>query len=98
MHPPVLEHGILRDLVIGHGFLELINLLQKEISDLLYGFNLQLFQDVFDVKARFGIFERLFFDEVNLVVQVVQVLHKSTISYRTLKNYTTREIRDWLID
>lgn len=59
----VLQHCILRNLVVGHGLAEQAHLLQKVVADLPNGLDLEFFQNVSHILTRPGVFERLLLDK-----------------------------------
>jgi len=79
------EDAVLRHLVVGEGFLELVDALEEVLAYLGHRLDLQLLDDVLDVGAALGVAEALLVEKGDLVVENVQLFQKLILRDRNLK-------------
>ena len=77
---PIVEQLVLQHLVVGHGPPEQEHLLQQKLSDLPHSFQLQFVHHVPHIKYSAALIEILLPHESDLVVQLVKVLQKLSLT------------------
>ena len=80
------QHRVLRDLVVGQRLLELVDLEEEVLPDLRHRLDLQLLQDILDVRGGAGLPEALLLQEGDLVVQNLELLEEELLADRCLED------------
>ena len=91
MHGQKLEEesaaklNVLRDLVVGHGLAELVDLLQDELTYFADRLDFQLVECVVDIVEAFYFLGWFLVQEIDLVVEFVQVFEEWALGYLTVQ-------------
>lgn len=80
----VLQHRVLRHLIVDHGFAEFVDLLQQIDADLGHRFDLEFGENVFDVVHGLGVLEAELFDEIQFVVELVELSDEGRFGDRSV--------------
>ena len=78
-------------MVIGHRFLELVNLLQMELSYFGDGLDLEFIHDIPNIVAGSSLPKALLFQKCDLLLEVQQLVKKLWVGHRILQDGTERQ-------
>lgn len=88
------QKSVLRNVVVGHGLLELVDLLQLELPDFGDGFYFQFLHHVADIETGPGLAEALLLQERDLLLQVEQLVQEILLHHRGLQDRAAENGRD----
>jgi len=83
----VLQHGVLGNLVVGHGLAELVDLLQQIRANLGHGFEPEFLQHIANIAGGLGLVKAELLDQREFVIKYIQLSTEISFRHRGLHYY-----------